>query len=178
MDGSRGSSRTEEGQNVGMVGKMEYDVRDDKKNDPDLILLAKGAGFDAGHKEQKYPPEEVKLSAREKMKQGSFTGFVITNFIFCSFILQILGQYSFGGFDYDCFDIISFPVCEMVNLMGTPILERVLECRMPIDTVLSCSDGKIGAHRIVLTAVSPYMGMMFEDHVSYPHTFFKNRTVF
>ena len=55
----------------------------------------------------------------------------------------------------------------MVNLMGAPILERVLESRMPIDTVLACSDGKIGAHRIVLMAVSPFMGMMFEDHVRF-----------
>lgn len=52
------------------------------------------------------------------------------------------------------------------KLIGSPVLERIIESQYEIDTVLSCRDGKVGAHRIVLASASPFLECLLADHVS------------
>ncbi len=51
------------------------------------------------------------------------------------------------------------------KIVGNHILENILESEFDIDTVLSCSDGKVGAHRTVLVAASPFLKFLLKDHV-------------
>ncbi|OXA37283.1 uncharacterized protein LOC110862515 isoform X1 [Folsomia candida] len=50
------------------------------------------------------------------------------------------------------------------KLIGSPVLERIIESQYEIDTVLSCRDGKVGAHRIVLASASPFLECLLADH--------------
>jgi len=54
----------------------------------------------------------------------------------------------------------------MVRLKGRHILKNVIETEQSIDTILSLNDGKIGAHRIVLAAASPFLESLFQDQDS------------
>lgn len=53
------------------------------------------------------------------------------------------------------------------KITPSPVLQYVLDMEQPYDTVLSCSDGKLGCHRIVLASASPFIADAFgPDHVS------------
>ncbi|CAL8109696.1 unnamed protein product [Orchesella dallaii] len=59
-------------------------------------------------------------------------------------------------------------VCCFINndakITPSPVLQYVLDVDQPYDIVISCADGKIGAHRLVLRAASPFVGEMFCDY--------------
>jgi len=52
-----------------------------------------------------------------------------------------------------------------ITLVGRPVLEHILEMRRGLDTIITLKDGKVGAHRMVLTAASPFLGEMLLDQV-------------
>ncbi|ODN02643.1 Protein tramtrack, alpha isoform [Orchesella cincta] len=52
-------------------------------------------------------------------------------------------------------------VNEDAKVSPSAVLQYVLDVDQPYDTVISCADGKVGAHRLVLTAASAYIGEMF-----------------
>lgn len=54
----------------------------------------------------------------------------------------------------------------MEKLSGCHVLEHVIKVRPDIDTVISCADGKVGAHRVVLASVSPLLKMLLSRRVS------------
>lgn len=41
-----------------------------------------------------------------------------------------------------------------------------MEDQPPCDTIISCADGKVAAHRIVLVAASPFFKYLLRHHVS------------
>lgn len=53
------------------------------------------------------------------------------------------------------------------KLSPSPVIQYVLDAGLPWDTVIGCSDGKVGAHRLVLVSASPFIGDLFStrDHV-------------
>jgi hypothetical protein len=57
----------------------------------------------------------------------------------------------------------------VVTITGRPILHHVLDTRQKMDTVITLADGKIGAHRMVLTAASPFLGELLLEQVSSNH---------
>lgn len=71
--------------------------------------------------------------------------------------------------DYILFFLIPVRIVTgFVNKDGriTPsaVLQYVLDVDQPFDTVISCADGRLGAHRLVLASASPFIGSMFCSH--------------
>lgn len=50
--------------------------------------------------------------------------------------------------------------------MGCHVLKNVLDESPPLDVVLSCKDGRVGAHRAVLVAASPLIACLLKHRVS------------
>jgi hypothetical protein len=53
----------------------------------------------------------------------------------------------------------------MEKLVGCHVMKNILEVNPLLDTVISCKDGRIGAHRAVLVSASPFIGYLLSRRV-------------
>jgi hypothetical protein len=66
---------------------------------------------------------------------------------------------------YLCYVIEQEGSPDSVTMKGRWFLDHVVDSEVPVDTCISCKGGKVGAHRIVLAAASPFIRDLFRDHV-------------
>jgi len=62
--------------------------------------------------------------------------------------------------------LVLIEVNEIVKLDAPFLLDNVIDSDAPVDMYISCKGGKIGVHRLVLAAASPFLAHLFEDVVS------------
>ena len=64
---------------------------------------------------------------------------------------------------YFCFVFFTQGDCEVTFKAHAPILKSILDTKQPVDTIIVCSDGRLGVHRLVLAAVSQFLNLLFGD---------------
>jgi len=55
----------------------------------------------------------------------------------------------------------------LARFVGRPLIDLVLETHQPMDTVITLANGKLGAHRLVLSAASPFLRDLLLEQVSW-----------